>query len=52
MSEKYYEVINHLREAAWLLDSLAKDNIQLRKERDYWKAKYDEGCETFEVIKE
>ena len=31
-----------------LLNSLSEENEQLRKERDYWKAKYDEGTETFE----
>jgi len=31
-----------------VIAELKKENEQLRKERDYWKAKYEEGTETFE----
>ena len=34
-----------------LLNCLYEENEQLRREKDYWKAKFQEGTETFEVPK-
>ena len=31
-----------------LLNSLSNENEKLKKERDYWASKYEEGTETFE----
>ena len=38
-----------LNEQQDIIQSLQKENTFLVKQREYWKAKFDEGTETFEA---
>ena len=48
VSDKEKEAFFNLEGCVDLLNSLSDENEKLKKERDYWKAKYEAGTETFE----
>lgn len=57
VEEKGYNCTDTLDELVDLLNNLTEENKRLQnentflvKQRNYWKAKYDEGTETFESV--
>ena len=38
-----------MNEQQFSITELKEENEQLRKERDYWQGKFEEGIETFEI---